>query len=402
MKKMKNIIKQAVLLSLFLNFASCIPDDSELDYTSSTGNTVLTTTSISRLDKNYNLPINIITKSGATASKIEVFYNTSTVAGVTYGDKVGDAVISADGKTATINTSLLRDFDHFGSKQNAKTGSFPLILKSTFSDGSVLTNQYSLAVGKGISFYEIVDGTDTNTSAPDVKEIKYLDNTEGVNLIRYKVAKKATTVVDKVVMQWKKGEEGTYATSTLTLPTTKGYFDLGTIDYAAWGLTVGDDLYIKFIVTAGTQTDEIETSVTVVTQGFPNAKAASLTDDLTANKFNLESGVSYANTDTEHGEIVFSAPFGITKTGETVIDFVKVANPAATYFKDANLFSVEADYLAGTKVASVTNLVSGDVVIYKIVRGDVEYYGLIQVGNTTTVNTTNSFNFEYKEGTILR
>lgn len=258
---MKNIIKQAVLLSLFLNFASCIPDDSELDYPTSGGNTVLTTTSISRLDKNYDLPITNATKSGVTVSKIEVFYNTTTVAGVTYGDKIGDAVISADNKKATLNTSLLRDFDHFGSKQDAKTGAFPLVFKSSFSDGSVITNQYSLAVGKGISFYEIVDGTETNVPTPDVKEITYLDNTEGVNLIRYKAIKKATTVVNKVEMQWKKGKDGTYATSPLTFPITKGFFDLGTIDYAAWNLVPGDDLYIKFIITAGTQTDFIETVV---------------------------------------------------------------------------------------------------------------------------------------------
>ena len=399
---MKKIIKQAVLLSLFLNFASCIPDDSELDYTASSGNTVLTTTSISRLDKTYDLPINIIAKSGATASKIEVFYNTSTVAGVTYGDKIGDAIISVDGSKATINTSLLRDFEHFGTNKNLVTGTFPLILKSTFSDGTVLTNPYSLAIGKGISFYEIVDGIDTNTSAPYVKEINYLNNTEGVQLIRYKVAKKATTVVNKVEMQWKKGKTGTYATSPLIFPTTKDYFDLGTVDYTAWGLTVGDVLYIKFIVTAGGQSDSIETSVTVVTQGFPNPTAASLTDDLAANKFNLEKGSSYANTDTEHGEIAFSSPFGITKTGATEIDFVKVANPSATYFKDANLFSAETDYLAGTKVTSVTNLAKGDVVIYKIVRDQVDYYGLINIVSTSTVNSTNSFEFEFKEGAIIR
>lgn len=262
MKKMKNIIKQAVLLSLFLNFASCIPDDQELDYSASGGNTVLTTTSISRLDKNFDLPITIVAKEGVTLSKIEAYYNTSTNASVTLGTKIGEPTLSADGKKATLNTSLLADFEHFGKDKNATTGTFAIVLHSTFSDGSVIDNAYTLTVGKGISWYEIAeDGSDVLTATSGVPEIDYLDNTEGVNIIRYKVAKKATTVVDKVEMQWKKGETGTYATSPSTFPTTKGSFDLGTIDYAAYGLAPGDDLYIRFVVTAGAQSDFIETKI---------------------------------------------------------------------------------------------------------------------------------------------
>ncbi|MNE94969.1 hypothetical protein D3C80_1929950 [compost metagenome] len=71
------------------------------------------------------------------------------------------------------------------------------------------------------------------------------------------------------------------------------------------------------------------------------------------------------------------------------------------------MFTAEEDYEAGTAVTSLTGLTTDDVVIYKIVREDVTYYGLIKVGDlttTTTINneTTNSFSIEYKEGTILR
>lgn len=397
---MKKIIKQAVLLSLFLNFASCIPDDQEIDYTTSNGNTVLTTTTISRLDKSYDLPIKITTKEGVTASKIEVFYNTSTVGSITAGDKVGDAVIAADGKSATINTNLLKDFEHFGTTGTAKTGTFSLVLKSTFSDGSTLSNAYTLTVGKGISWYVITDGSDVLTTSTGIPEIKYLDNTEGVNLVRYKVAKKTATAAT-VVMSWKKGKDGVYADSPLTFPATKGYFDLGTIDYTAWGLKIGDVLYLKFTVTAGTQVDYVETSINIVTQGFPTGKTGSLTGDLSANKFNLAEGASYANTDTTNGEIVFSSPVGFAKEGATAIDFVKVAAPSATYYKDATLFTTRVAYTAGTKVTAVNNLVHGDVVIYKVTRGEDVYYGLINVGDVSTLNGVNTFGFEYKEGVII-
>lgn len=394
---MKKYIKQIAILTLFASFASCSEDYSP-DMTSTGGNTVLTTTSISRLDKNYDLNINIINKEGVSTSKVEVFYNLGT-SSIKLGDKVGDATIKGDGKTATINTSKLRDFEHFGADKDLTTGTFSLVVVSTFSDGSKITNPYTLTVGKGISWTD-ADGKLSKTSG--VLQVKYLDKTEKTNVIRYKVANKSTTTVDKVTMQWKKNKAGVYNTGDDTFPKTKGSIDLGKIDYAAYDLAVGDVLYIKFTVTAGTQTDYIETAITVITQDFDADQKASLTDALTANKLNLAKNMVYADTDTKNGEIVFTAPFGISKEGTTEISFVKVSSASATYYDDANLFSVEVDYMAGTKVTSLTNLAMNDIVIYKITRGTVESYGLIKVGDLTTVNTTNSFNFNYKEGTILR
>jgi len=388
---MKKYIKQISILALFITFASCTPDDEKVDMLSVGGNAVLTDTKISRLDTNNDIAIKVITKQGVTATKIEIFNNTaSSTAPIVLGTKVADATIS--GAAATFSSSKLAGNAQFVSNQTTASGTIPLAFVTTYSDGTTTSTPYVLTVARGINFSGTVPTS-----------IKYLDPTLEKNLIKYAVYKKyAATVVNSVTVQWKKNATGTYAPVAGTFPVTTGSIDLGTIPYATYGLAVGDKLYYKFIVTSGTQTDFVETSVTIVTQAFNAEKSATLSDDLTANKFSLETGLNYANTNTADSEIVFTTPFGISQTGTTAIDFVK---SNSTDYSTANLFTALADYTAGTKVTSLTNLAKDDVIIYKIIRGTVTSYGMIKVGdtNSTTLNgnTINSFGIVYKEGTFL-
>lgn len=407
---MKKYIKQISILSLFLTFASCT-EDVELEMVEVGGNVVLTDRKISRLDTNNDIKSKVILKEGVTITKIEVYNNTaaSTSAPIILGAKVGDATVN--GEIATFSSSLLQDNPNFDSNQATASGTIRLAFVTTYSDGTTTTNPYVLTVARGINWRIINgDGDEVDNATSGITDIRYLDPTD--TIIKYKVYKKyASTVVDEVTLQWKKNKAGTYANDAIATVdsddddlTVSGSINLGKTDYAAYGLAVNDTLYYKFTVKSGTQTDYIETAIAINTQEFAGSKTAHLSDVVTMSKFSFETGLNYANTNTADGEIVFTTPFGISKTGATAITFVK---SNSTDFGTANLFTAEEDYEAGTAVTSLTGLTTDDVVIYKIVRDAVTYYGLIKVGDlttTTTINneTNNSFAIEYKEGTILR
>ncbi|WP_278020384.1 hypothetical protein [Flavobacterium ginsengisoli] len=71
---MKKYIKQIAAFAFIATLASCSADDN-MEFATTGGNAVPTTTSISRLDNNYNLPLNTYTKEGVTVTKVEIFKN---------------------------------------------------------------------------------------------------------------------------------------------------------------------------------------------------------------------------------------------------------------------------------------------------------------------------------------
>jgi hypothetical protein len=397
----KNIVKIS-LLALLVSFSSCTQDE-ELAMLDAGGNTVLKDTKISRLDTNSDIKIGVILKAGVSVSKLEIFYNTAASGAIVLGTKIGDATVSGD--LATLSSSKLIADPNFVSNQSKASGTIALAFVTTYSDGSVTTNPYSLTVARGIDWKILnADGVSVTNATSGTTNIKYLDNTTGVNVLRYAVYKKyANTVVDNVTVQWKKNKAGTYSVGVATFPITKGEIDLGNLNYSTYGLAVNDTLYYKISVKSGTQTDYIQTAIAINTQEFGASASAEITDALTANKFSFATGLNYADTNTTKGEVVFTSPYGISKTGTTSITFVK---SNSTDYDTADLFSAEVDFLEGTAVTSLTNLAQDDLIIYRIVRDDVTYYGMIKVGDlsSSTLNgtTTKTFTFEYKEGTILR
>lgn len=397
----KNIVKIS-LLALLVSFSSCTQDE-ELAMLDAGGNTVLKDTKISRLDTNSDIKIGVILKAGVSVSKLEIFYNTAASGAIVLGTKIGDATVSGD--LATLSSSKLIADPNFVSNKSTASGTIALAFVTTYSDGSITTNPYSLTVARGIDWKILdADGVSVTNATSGTTNIKYLDNTTGVNVLRYAVYKKyANTVVDNVTVQWKKNKTGTYSVGVATFPITKGEIDLGNLNYSTYGLAVNDTLYYKISVKSGTQTDYIQTAIAINTQEFGASASAEITDALTANKFSFATGLNYADTNTTKGEVVFTSPYGISKTGTTSITFVK---SNSTDYDTADLFSAEVDFLEGTAVTSLTNLAQDDLIIYRIVRDDVTSYGMIKVGDlsSSTLNgtTTKTFTFEYKEGTILR
>lgn len=393
---MKKYIKQIATFALIAVFASCDSADDNLDLTSVGGNVVPTTSSISRLDNNFTLPLSTFTKEGVTVSKVEIYKNAAKTTSdpIVFGDKVADATLT-DGK-ATFNTSSLGSFDVFPvtsggtTTLTGKTGSFALAILSTYSDGSTTRATWTLTVGKGIvwQIYN-ADGDPVTNATSGVSTIKYLDPTPVI--ITFAPVKKASTTVNSIVGEWSKND-GPFSALPGTLPITHQDLDIAAIPYSTYGgIAVGDKITYRFTVTAGTQTDVISTTIEFVNQEFGADHNGSISNAADSNSFDFTTGAAGS-------EISFVSPFGITAGATSGITFVK----STLDFNAADLFDADAAYTAGTKVTSLTNLVTGDVIIYKITRDGDDYYGILKITDKVQGTTSQELKFLYKEGILLQ
>lgn len=387
---MKKYIKQIAILAIFAAFTSCSSDDdSDLDIASVGGNVVPATASISRLDKNYNIPLGLLTKEGVSVNKIEIYKD---------GDKISDATIS--GEEATFNTSTLGSFDEFGAASNAKTGTFSLSIVSTYSDGSTTKAPYTLTVGKGIVWKVLdADGEPTTTSTTSGKTTVKLNDPTPVN-IHYATVKKSTTVIDNVIGEWSKNG-GAYTALPGTFSTTKQTINVAAIPYTTYGgIVVGDKITYRFTVNSGTQSDVITTTIQFVNQVFGSEKNGTISNLDETNKFSLSTGMNFDKLNTNDAEIAFLSDFGLNAEGKTDIHFVKSTLNYAT----ADLFLADEAYTAGTKVTSLTGLKTGDVVLYKINRvveeETIEYYGILKITDRIEGSTSQTLKFSSKEGVL--
>lgn len=426
---MKKYIKQIVALALIVSFASCSPDDEKVDMLSAGGSAVVPG-SISRLDINVPITIKVNLKEGVTVTKVEIYKNiaANSTAAIVLGDKVTDAtIVTVDNTTtnAVFSSSTLGSFDVFpvtGTDGTVtltgKTGTFPLAIKSTFSDGTVTTIPYVQTVAKGIVWKILDDHGDPVTNATSgVTSFKLNDPTPVE--IRFAPVKKAATTLTSIVGTWTKTTiDGTVTTGdlpgTIDATTAVKTVDIAAIPYSTYGgLVAGDVIVYKFMVTAGTQTDSISTKITIEDQVFGGSSNGSLSQDLTMNQFSFATAKTYASDSTE-GEIVFNPEFGFAKAGETRIEFVE--NSGLSY-DDANLFDAETAFNAGTPVTTLTEeLFIDSVVLYKVTRNvnlgstdepdfqDVTYYGLLKVTDLSLSSSAliQGFKFTFKEGELVQ
>lgn len=413
---MKKYIKQIATFALLAAFASCASADDNIEFTSVGGNVVPTTSSISRLDNNFALPLNTFTQEGVAVSKVEIYKNAAKTTSdpIVFGDKVADATLS-EGK-ATFNTSSLGSFDVFPvtsgttTTLTGKTGTFPLAILTTYSDGSTTRATFNLAVGKGITWQLYGDdGKPVASTTSGVSTIKYLDPTPVK--ITFAPVKKATTTVTSIVGEWAKNG-GAFSALPGTLPITRQDLNIAAIPYSTYGgITPGDVITYRFTITAGTQTDAISTKVTFVNQDFDADHAGSISNADATSKFSFATGLNYEAVDAKNGEITFTAPFGFTKSRSDVrVLFVK----STLNYDTADLFDAETAFNAGTQVTALTNLAANDVVLYKITRSvnfgtdkepdfqDVTYYGLLKVTDKVAGVTSQKLSFSYKEGVLYQ
>ncbi|MCV9927361.1 hypothetical protein OIU83_06845 [Flavobacterium sp. LS1R49] len=408
---MKKYIKQIATLALIVAFASCSADDDVEMVTSVGGNVAPQTTSISRLDNNYNLPLKVYSKEGVTATKVEIYLNTAGSGELfKLGAKVSDGTIT--GSDVTFNTSTLGSFDTFPttatpSTLTGKTGSFSLLILSTYSDGTTTTQPYTLTVAKGIVWKQYnEDGSTSTTSGSGVSSVLYNDHTSKA-IIKYAVVNKSTTVITSVVGEWAKNNSTVFAPLPGTFAKTTQDIDVAAIPYSTYGgLVAGDAITYRFTVTAGTQTDVISTKITFANQEFDADKSGSISNDPNSSKFSFLTGLSYDNT--KDAEIAFVVPFGIKVDGTTPLTLVA----STLNYDTADLFMANTAYNAGAKVTQLTSLSTGDVVLYKVTRKvdfgtadepdiqDVDYYGILKVTDKVSGDTSQKLIFSYKEGVL--
>lgn len=401
---MKKYIKQIAAFAFIATLASCSADDN-MEFATTGGNAVPATTSISRLDNNYDLPLNTYTKEGVTVSKVEIYKNTAKTTSdpIVLGDKVSDGTLSA-GK-ATFNTSTLGSFDNFPvtangvTTLNGTTGTFELAVLATYSDGTTTRAPFTLTVGKAITWQvKNSDGDLVNSTSSGVTTIKLNDPTPAV--VNIAPLTKPATTITSIVGQWSKNGSA-YTNLPETFAPKKQPINLNKYPYTTYGgIVPGDKITYKFIISSGAQQDNITTTVTFANQVFGASHDGNISDS--------ESTFSFSTGDHKASEIDFVSPFGFEASEDVSIDFVKSTLDYAT----ADLFTAETAYNAGAKVTSLTNLAVGDVVVYKITRSvnfgteaepefhDVLYTGIIKITDKVQGTTSQELKFSYKEGVL--
>lgn len=383
----KNIKYASLCLLVAVGLISCEADDSFKDEPVDVGGYVhLLDRSITSFDANEDLELKVITQSGVTVEQVEILRGDNVIA---------DATIS--GEIATFNVSLLGtpDVDDDG----ASLDSYALKVRSTLSNGKTAVNSVNISIVDAITIDEIPSS------------IRLQDTTEAV--LAYSTFTSHATI-DDVTLFVKKNSEGTYVENTMDLAVDadEEEIDIAKLDYSAFNLQVNDTVFFKLVAKSGELTESAEEAVVIIAQDFDASSTAELSNDSTMSLYHLGDG-EYVDAD---GEIQFVDGFGFeTLNG---IEFVKVTLPdgttASEYFNETDLLEAESTFMAGTKMTTTTDVMMGDVFIYKVSRtieaeeeGEsdetVVSYGIIKIGDTTTTNdSTNSFEFEYAEGTIIR
>ncbi|SKB78170.1 hypothetical protein SAMN05660776_2982 [Salegentibacter holothuriorum] len=380
---MKKYLKPIGLsLIIAFGFASCDTDDGEIDndLIDLGGYATLSDNSITRLDRNADLNIKLFTAEGVSVESVEILQD---------GSVIGEATVS--GETATFNSSILGDFtftDEDGANQ--ETGDYPITIRSMYSNGNMTNDPFSIGVGKAIS---LGDNPSTTT----------MDSLSSVEL-SYEVST-FSAGVDEVTLELKKNSDGTYADSDADLSTEEGTVELSETNYTDLNLGVNDTLYYRFTAMSGSLTDVVSSEVAITPKAFQNSNAVTLSKDLGMNQLNLQTGAISADG-VEGADIRFLAPTGFEVINDSGASFVKADN--SFNLEDADVLSARAAFENGNEITSATNLVDGDLFIYKDTRdiededGNVEtqdFYGVFEIGNVTSVNgNVASFDIEYSDG----
>ena len=146
---------------------------------------------------------------------------------------------TVSGETATFNSSILGAIT---------TGTHPIMVRTTFSNGQVTEQPFNITVVNSLSI-----PASNARSAP----LSKLADTN----IAFSTFNLGATI-NNVALFLKKGRLGTYVDSGLTNPTSP--VRLGTTNYQQLNLAVKDTLYYRVTVTSGTRTQSAENYIVVV------------------------------------------------------------------------------------------------------------------------------------------
>lgn len=247
-----NNIKILGLSLLAFTFFSCDDDETVIDR-EHVGAYAYPTTSLTVLDQDVDVPIELFTGSGVTFQSIEVQDSDGT--------SIESATISGD--VATFSSSSLGEFS-FG-EDNEPTGSFDVRLVSQLSNGKTLDDSFTIDVGNAISIEEVEEVPFDSSTEEEDSQIGYIVETLGAP-------------VDALELEWKVGSEGTYVADDTALNLEGGSINVTNLDRAAYNLSPGDTLYYRFTASSGELIDQVETS-TIFTEAEDDGEGDGDGDD---------------------------------------------------------------------------------------------------------------------------
>lgn len=372
-----NIFKILSIVTLFL-FVSC--KDNEEIFPHSETNTKITsrTSSISVLDRDYNMEFDYTTENGATIQSMNVETGGSS------------SPVTLASNVASFNSSV------FGTLEAGENEDYDLV--STLSDNYSFRNKFSLAIYKAISA----------TKTPEL--IRYKSSVEDTLVIKTKTE---SAIIDRVAVNWKKNKDGVYATDTSlgTLNTDTNTFFFKDVNALTngYGLQVNDTLYYEFIAESGSLTDTVEVKIPILTQEYNVfSESSSLTTATTSNRFNLKTSETLENDDA-NAEIKYESG-NVAKSGTTAIEFVEISDISSTDYSsnqelvDAKDLLITKDLFDANTVITSFSPSPNKLVGYRITRVidgvSTTSYGLILITETFSNTSGNGFKFTYGEGTL--
>lgn len=349
--------------------------------------------SISLLDQSSDLTIELFSDGNVSVESMVI----------EDADGVQIATANVAGETATFNSSDLGDFlfEDENEELTELTGSFPITMVSTLTNGMVLRDPASVSVGHAIS----LGGLD---------EVVFMDPTseeddEDVSSILEYSLSTHSAVVDDFYLEYKVGEDGTYQpVEDIELSQNGGEIDFSDLHYLDYGIEQGETLYYRFTATSGELEDVVETSIDFIPQAFGESVSGSFTNDASGSQFNFASGLNFAEESLD-GEVVFTGDAGIEAVNDAQIEFVDVTGEGIS-IGDGAWTAYEA-FEDASASSSVSNLQNGDVLVYRVTRQEgaeegetaeeVVHYGVIEIGTVSVADGDNTnIAFDYAEGAV--
>ncbi|MFV0249392.1 MAG: hypothetical protein ACK5H1_10620 [Tenacibaculum sp.] len=376
---MKKIIYTRFILgfifSVFL-LASC-DNENQQPVVDLGANVLLEYGSISNFDRDEELDLKIITNPNVSVESISIFKD---------GTKVADAnLISSD--KATFSASVLSPYNQFGEDKDEDFGTFDDIsIVSSLSNGNTIDNIYPITVKKALSL--------GNSSVSEIEYKNPYTSEEHIEVVYNVFTAKAN--LDEVKVEWKKNSGGAYATvdkdGGLAFGLKTDTINLKSLDLSMLGFQKGDTLYCKFTAIKGVITESLETGIIILPQTMNS------TGSFTFSSENSQ----FSFSDSEEAELEYSYPSTLMSSG--AITFSKLTlsgDELKDYYNRGDLFDARDDFEATSPVSTISSLQKDEVYLYKVVRDELEFYGMIKIGDIVIVNDQEEISIEFKEGNIL-
>ncbi|MFV0249142.1 MAG: hypothetical protein ACK5H1_09340 [Tenacibaculum sp.] len=387
---MKKIIYNNIafisILGLFL-LASCDSNNQHPDSVNLGANVRLENETISNLDQNEDLELNLITNPNVSVESISIFKG---------ANKVADASVISSSK-ATFSASVLAPYNEFGEDKDEDFGVFEDIsIISELSNGNTIDHIYHIEVTEAISF-----------DRATVNEVEYKNPYDDIvsedgekEELKKEVIYNIFTAkaIPEIKVEWKKNADGTYAIvekeSGAAFNSKADTINLKTLDYITkYNLEKGDTLYYRITATKGAISESLETKVAILPQ-IMSAKSSFAFSD--KNK-------KFSFSDSEQTDLEYSKPLTLTSSSSLAFAELSLSGTELSdYYNRGDLFDARNDFEAASPLNSISSLQKDQVYLYKIVIDELEFYGMIKIGDIIVTNNDEEVvNIEFKKGNIL-